>query len=213
MEHGKSEKSRRNLGLYIGFIIIAFLIIAAFVFLYTPTTQNTGQVGSTNDTESAPRARLVLTTDKDSYVVGEDILVKVLLESSVEIAGVDVSIYYDPNILDISDDAKVALDTSAPADSASLYLLANVSVFEQVPFAEIIEGDKENTFNFSAIASPQGGFSGDGVVGTFKMRALSRGVATIDFVFDGIGVPTDTNVAFEGIDILDGVQGATITIN
>jgi hypothetical protein len=208
----KEVHSRTAILVTILVAIVALVLI--FVFGFNPLSKSTST--STNEaggmdirTEQNQSATLSVVTDKDTYIVGDDIKIDIVLNTKAKVSGVDI-------VLTFTDVIEVAQikepDENALNQTASAYLQTAQSAFTDFPFMKIEEEGNNRIVRFSGISAPRETFSGEGVVATLLAKARKAGETQIGIVFEGTGIPTDTNVAFEGKDILTKVEGKSITI-
>lgn len=126
---------------------------------------------------------LSLIPDKPSYAVGQNFSVKVDLQSASSSVATDVLLTYDPTMITFND----------PPLLPSPYTLRVGDV-------------EEDSFRFSVL-----GDNLTGTLATMYFKALKAGTTTIHLIHT-VGTTTDSNVSFEGNDILQVTNDAQITI-
>jgi len=194
-------------------IIIAVIFIVVFLYYVFYGNESDIKIEEQNNTEQEQvqdgTATLSVITDKNIYSVGETISIQVILDTDKDVSGVDIVLSYDDHI-------KI-LETTKPTEGisnqvAAAYLQTAQSGFTNFPFAKFGEDEDKKTLSFSGITAARQTITGRSVVADITAEAKIVGETTIDIVFEGINIPTDTNVAHDGRDILSSVDGATITI-
>ncbi|MAZ40624.1 hypothetical protein CL654_00695 [bacterium] len=187
-------------------VVVIALLLGAFYFIGFGGSDTTNEeVQQIQDGE----ATLSVVTDKKDYSVGEDVIIQILLDTDKEISGVDV-------VLSYTDEIEI-LEAGKPTDNAlnqtaAAYLQTAQSGFSDFPAARFGEDGDRKTFSFSGITQARQTITGAQVVAELLAKASSPGEVTIDIVFEELGSPRDTNVAFDGRDILTAVESTTISI-
>ncbi len=190
------------------FIVIALLsALGLYLFIVIAEQDTSSMQGApTNDTVASLR----LVADKPAYAVGDEVFVTALLSTNRRTSGVDIVIQFDPDYLELIHGTATALGLSSPA--AVYFAEARPPIYENFPYAKLERQGEMMTFSFSAITKPLETFKGGGPVATLRFKALKPGVTVIDIISDEKR-PQDSNVAFEGRDILTEVEGVSITVN
>lgn len=206
MEPTLEEKGNKST--YMG--VVALLIVALFIG-YFLITYFSGKPNESEEIigESSPSAALVLSSEKTSYKVGEQALVQVLLSSDVPTDGADVFIEFDPTLLELE---KADPERAAEGENLASAYLANIAtVFGEFPFARLDDRNGKKVFAFSAISNPESTVSQKGSIAILRFKALRAGTATITILAER-GATNDTNVAYQGKDVLSGVTNITLSI-
>ena len=199
--------------LYDFFHVTLFIVIAAlsalglylFIIIAEEDTSSM-QAVSTNDTVASLR----LVADKPAYTTGDEALVTVFLSTNRRTSGVDVVIRFDPDYLELVQGTGTARGFSTPA--GVYFADVRPPVYENFPYAKLEQSGEMMTFSFSAITKPLETFKGGGPVATLRFKVLKSGVTAIDIISNKRQTQ-NSNVAFEGKDILTAVEGVSITIN
>jgi hypothetical protein len=171
-------------------------------------TSTQGVVEKKND----PPATLSVITDKDSYVVGDQVALSFYVDSPVSIDGADVVFSFDGTQLEIVEG--LAKDDFAKEISqvAAVNQAQKQAGTASIQFAKSTKvGDKIN-YSFSALALPGEGVKGKAKLGTIYLRAKKAGDFPLAITFEKAGVSTDSNVAYQGRDILRTVEGTTVRV-
>lgn len=206
MEPAVEEKGQASAYIGLVAILIVALLVGYFLITYFSNKPNESEeiVG-----QSSPSATLVLSSDKTSYKVGDQALVQVLLSSDVPTDGADVFIEFDPTLLELE---KADPERVAEGDNlASAYLANTATVFGEFPFARIDDRNGKKVFAFSAISNPESTVSQKGSIALLRFKALKAGVATVAILAEK-GATNDTNVAYQGKDVLSNVTNITLSI-
>lgn len=206
MEPIVEEKGRT--GTYVGMIalLIVALLIGYFLITYFSGAPNENEeiVG-----DSSPSATLVLSSDKTSYKVGEEALVQVLLSSDVPTDGADIFIEFDPTLLELK---KADPERAAEGENlAAAYLANTATVFGEFPFARLDDRNDKKVFVFSAISNPDSVASRNGSIALLRFETLKAGTAAITILAEK-GATNDTNIAYQGKDVLNSVTNITLSI-
>ena len=109
--------------------------------------------------------------------------------------------------LEKSDPAK----TAQGENLAAAYLANTASVFGEFPFARLDDRNGKKIFAFSAISSPESTVSQKGPIATLRFKTLKAGTAAITILAKK-GATNDTNVAYQGKDVLGGVTNLSFSI-
>src|SRR3989344_2727162 len=194
-------------GVYNFFHITLFIAIAMLVslglYLFTVIAEEdiaSMQTAPGNDTVASLR----LSVDSPVYATGDEVLATVLLTTNRRTLGVDVVIQFDPDYLELVQGTGTTLDlvkNNAPA--AAYFAQVKPPIYDNFPYAKLERRGEMMTFSFSAITKPLETFKGSGAVATLRFQALKPGVTAITIISDE-RKPQDSNVAFEGRDILTG---------
>lgn len=220
MQGGLNPQSKEDLSKDTGTLraLIAVVVIAIIIgVLYyvgipgavnndTETQQNNEQ---NNEQVQDGTATLSVVTDKSSYIAGEEILMQIVLDTDKEVSGVDIVLSYNDHI--------EILETTQPSEKisnqvAAAYLKTTQSGFTTFPYAKFDEKGGKKTLSFSGITAARQTITGEAVVAEVTAEAKTPGETSIDIAFEGRGVSTDANVAYDGRDILTSVESAFITI-
>lgn len=154
-------------------------------------------------------ASLRLSADSPAYNTGDEVLITVLLATNRRTSGVDVVIQFDPDYLELVRGTGTTLDLGGPA--ALYFTQTKFPVYENFPYAKLERDGDKMTFSFSAITKPLETFKGGGAIATLAFQALKPGVTAVNIISDE-RKQRDSNVAFEGKDVLTDVEGVSITI-
>lgn len=139
--------------------------------------------------------QLILVSDKNNYQVSDEIIIKVEVSTGGKTTdGLDLSLYFDPQLLEIKSDF---------FQKGSIY--SEYSQVETDPNGGLIR--------VSATALPEAGFSGVGEFASFKFKAKKDGVVVFNIDFQK-GRTTDSNIIESGTskDILEKVSDLEISI-
>ncbi|TSC70576.1 MAG: exo-1,4-beta-D-glucosaminidase [Parcubacteria group bacterium Gr01-1014_46] len=158
-------------------------------------------LSSKNVTEAATTATLSLSPTSSSIILNQNFTVNILLDTVGNATdGVDVfSLHFNPAILQVVDsNASVAGVQIAPG-SLMPATTANVA------------DNTAGTIQFSQASSGGSNFTGSGILATitFRANAVGSSAVTMDFT---PGNTADTNVAFQGTDLLLSVTNGTYTV-
>lgn len=190
----RKQKNKRNL-LLILLIPLGLALLVALGFLFSkviipsqPQPENEIAPGKIS------LAQLSLVSDKLAYQVGEEGLIDVYLDTTgFEVIAVDVQITYDPDLIEVEEIIKGDVFDSYPTN------------------ANKIMGGK---IYMSALADIGEVKTGIIKIGSIKVRALSKGQTSLDFVYTPQGT-TDSNVVSKNNanDALGRVIGITLSID
>lgn len=176
-----------------------------------PAPATTTKPKTTVPTDTGPKASLTLTSAKNSYLVGDEILVSVNVSTNADTAGVDIVLEFDQTLLELVK----SNPAQAPSGKnvASVYLAQNTeSVYGDIPQAQLKEIGGKKVLAFSSLAKPQQYFKGSGVITVLRFKALQTGSATIKILSTPGQTGNDSNVAYQGKDILKETKNITLTI-
>lgn len=121
------------------------------------------------------KATLTLSTELTNYLVGQEVLVKVILSTgSYQTDGTDVLIQFDPQVLE-------------PADN----FFEKGTLYQDYP--GVRKDQLKGTVSASGITVSSGGFKGTGVFGTFKFKAKKVGKSLVELKFTPSST-TDSNI-------------------
>lgn len=175
----------------------------------TPSASQAKTKTSALTKDDGLKASIVLSSAKTNYIVGEEALVSVNLSTNANTAGADVFIQYDPVQLELVKANPVA---GSGKNVAALYLAQNTgSIYGDFPQARLIDRDGKKVFAFSSLSKPQESFKGEGVIATLRFKTLSPGAATVK-ILSTPGQTNDTNVSYQGKDILKETKDITLII-
>jgi len=184
------------------FFVIFILIILAFsVFYYYKFYLKPIEIEGPEEfpiEEIFYPAKLSFSLDKETFSVEETFLAAVLVDTgSRKTVGVDAVLKYDPEFLEIVEEDGKFIDFSE-------------SDFDMFPGGRF--NSETGEVRFSALIGPEETpLSGLGKVGTIKFKTLKKGETSLSFVHN-LKTAGDSNVAWEGKDILGKVEDASIKI-
>jgi hypothetical protein len=190
-------------------ILIILFVLGGGIGLYffsSPSGKDQLINGSvvTQSTASSPPVTIALTSSKERYQVGDTIEIAVELNTEdKQTAGIDVMLSYDPAILKLK-----AVDETASTEPMR-YLIIGESEFANFNYFRAEEGI--GNIVFSALMRAQETFSGQTTVATLTFEAIKAGTEEIIFLFD-LGSTKDTNVSYNGQDVLEKAESITLTI-
>jgi hypothetical protein len=151
-------------------------------------------------TQPANAANLSLSPSAGNANTGNSFNVDIVLNSSGQsIDGVDAVLSYNPSMLEIQDANSTAAGIQISAGS-----LMPVVTYNSVNSAS-------GKILFSQVHNPGTTFNGYGTLATITFKALSAGSATVSFDFTA-GNTTDSNVAFNGSDVLASVSNGIYSL-
>lgn len=142
---------------------------------------------------------ITLTSTSNNLKLGESVKVNINVSSEKMVDGVDVIVFYDPNLLMVEENTAA----KKPVTPGSMFTDYPVNEVDQV----------KGRIGFSGIGSETKGIVAKGVMGTvnFKAKAAGKAVITVDFkkksTVDSNIIETKTSK-----DIIDGVSGLEINI-
>ncbi len=147
-------------------------------------------------------ATLSLSPSTGSYQVGDFFNVDIILDTEgSDTHGVGVRyLNYNPSLLEAQDDDAGA--AGVQISTGSLYSRTQTNLVDtsqgEVEFVQLTQGDEV--------------YNGSGVLATISFRVLTTGTAnlTIDYT---PGSTEDSNVAFDGSDLLSGVANGSYALN
>lgn len=209
------SNNKLYISLIIGAVIVVILAIGGYLFFIK--FKQPAKAPVLNLKEAAREeitikpVSLVLNSDKKEAKVGDLIKVMVNLDlAGQKTNGVDIVIKYDPQLIKIEPinpkAKKISIDGRVePKD----YLDVSSSSFNIFPYLKI--DNLSNLVSFSALADPQKEISGEGNVVVLMFKAVKKGTANIEIVFQK-DANSDSNVAYGGKDILGKVFGVNIDI-
>lgn len=182
-------------------VAVVIIIIGARILIQgikeapTPTPQpQSTQTPQTPQTE-VPSAKLILSSLKKEYKIGETIPVEIILDTGGGSAdGVDIVLKFDPNTLEASSDS-ISLGT----------------IFPEYPVKKV---EKDGIVRITALTSLQGeGYSGLGTFARVDFKAKASGKAKVSLGFTP-GSTIDSNVVgvSQGDDMLKEVQNLEVEV-
>lgn len=196
-------------------VVVILILLALGAYFYVGSGDTTSAPTDTNEQEQqevlSGEASLSLTSSQTSYSVGDTVVIDIVLATEEEVDGTDLVIVYDDSFIEITGKEEVSVGRGGNLTAAT-YLAQTEAVFDNFPHASFGEEGEKKTFNFSGISAPRQTFSGEGVIASIEGKALKAGTTEIEILYEGRGVPTDSNVAFGGRDILSSVNGLTLEI-
>lgn len=153
-------------------------------------------------------ANITLKTDRNSYSVGDVVELDVHLATNRRTAGVDIILTFDPTYLLL-----VEATPQKNVERPDVNYLAQISdvIFKNFPYAKLEKRGSRMIFSFSAISDPQETFKGGGSIAILRFKTLLAGRTTVEIISDD-SIVLDSNVAFEGKDILVEANNAEIII-
>lgn len=206
------------------FVVIALIVVAFFAYWFfqsqevtapgTETNTASSTEVSTTDTQvnSGPTATLSVVTDKESYAVGEQVALTFYADSPVPVAGTDVTFSFDATKLEVEKGLTKENFAKEISQIATVNQAQKVTGAPAIQFVKTTKvGDKIN-YSFSALALPGQGFTGKTNLGTITLRAKKNGDTPVVISFEKAGLSTDSNVAYEGRDILGNVEGTIVHV-
>jgi len=194
-------------------IIIAGIAAAALIYisyLFTMIAIDESAIGVGFIVEQ--RATLALTSDATEYAKGDTIQALVsLITKNRKTPGADIVLSYDPAFLQLVqiDGAKPSVTKGQVRVNPELYLNTTGSGFDTFPFMSV--DYSKSIISFAALKLPLKEFQGNGDVASLRFKAIAQGATAIKVVFEN-GSTTDSNVAFNGRDILTAVTDLSLTI-
>ena len=174
-------------------VIVFALVLGIIYYAYLASSEveinlniSSKPAAQDNDSKISPKAIMKLESSKQNYSVGEEVAVKVLVDTQGNpVDGADVLLAYsgsvEPGSIDFLDDS--------------------LSVFNNVMGLKIDQAKKE--IRFSALSAPGKNFTGQGEIAVLNFASTGSGQAKIEFVFER-GSTIDSNVSYfeEAQDIL-----------
>lgn len=139
--------------------------------------------------------QLILVSEKENFLAGDDVQVLIkVLTGGKPTDGLDLSLQFDPQIMEISDDF---------FQKGDIY----------TDYSNLETDSQGGLVRISATTSPEESFSGIGEFGRFKFKAKKTGLAVFKIDFQK-GRTTDSNIIESGTskDILNEVTDLEITI-
>lgn len=150
----------------------------------------------------AKAATLSVIADSDDMSIGDTVLLTIMLDTNgADIDGIDINaLHYDPYIFEVQDEDPHTTGTQIMAGSLmpstnSNYVDVSKSI---IVFSQTTEGGKS--------------FNGQGAVAMVRLKAIKAGNALIDFDFEP-GNTTDTNTAWNGVDLLESVSSKIFVVD
>jgi hypothetical protein len=132
----------------------------------------------------------------------QNFTVTILVDTATSaIDGVDIlSLHYNPAVLQIVDD---------DVNQAGVQITAGTLL----PITVINSADNTaGTVKFSQASSGGSHFTGSGTLATIHFRSIAGGTSPVTFDFTA-GSTVDTNMAFQGVDLLSSVTNASFTVD
>jgi hypothetical protein len=212
-------------------IVLAILLGVAYWALSMQGTEapNTSETATSTESavidgmpvvESTPQpvpaalgASISVVADKTSYEVGDSVALSFYIDTPVAIGGADVIFSFDGTKLELVQG--LAKENFAQ----EVAQLATAKVAQSSTEEPLTIGYTNNkkvgdsiVYTFSALARPGDEVSGKTKLGTVILRAKKAGDAPITISFENEGISTDSNIAYQGRDILKSVVGTTIRV-
>jgi len=183
------------------FVIFIVIILAFSVFYYYKFYLKPIEIEEPEEfpvEEIFYPAKLTFSLDKKTFSVEETFLATVLVDTgSRKTVGVDAVLKYDPEFLEIVEENGKFVDYSE-------------SDFDIFPGGRF--DPETGDVRFSALVGPEEApLIGSGKIGTLKFKTLKEGETSLSFVHD-LRFTGDSNVAWEGKDILGKIEDASIKI-
>lgn len=184
------------------FVILVFLAgIGAASLMYIALFTSFLEIDSleiTNAFKKSP-VTLSLVTEKKEIALGETFDAAIFLDTGKKrTAGVDILLYYDPIAL--------ALQKGGDTDE---YLNTEFSSFDIFQYTKI--NTAKGAIFLSALAKPLREVEGRGEVAALSFMAIRQGTTTIVFGYEK-NSNTDSNVAYQGKDILTNTYGVELVV-
>lgn len=197
---------RNHLHLTIFIVITVLLALGLYIFIDGFIFDLDTQLVSEEETGVA---YLSARPDKDVYRIGQEILIDFRVAADRPIAGADVIFTYDPTFLRLVSDTPEASQEFIQDSSGTT---RRAAVFNDFPYAQLSSvAPQKSQYAFSAVLGALESFQGGGSVAVLRFEALRAGQTNIEIVSRGSSA-SDSNVAYEGEDILKSVRNATIAI-
>ncbi len=153
-----------------------------------------------NRAHAAITATLTLSPSSFSLAQNQNFAVNIILDTAGNaIDGVDVfSLHFNPAVIQVVDDNVGLTGIQITPGSLLPATVANTA------------DNAAGTIQFSQASSGGTNFTGSGILATIHFRVVSTGSSNVTFDFSP-GNTTDTNVAFQGNDLLASVTNGTYT--
>jgi hypothetical protein len=198
-------KKYLTLGILGVLVVVVLLLVVFNKKAAAPTDNNSATTGNQNvpDSENATDVSLALLPSRKEVSVGESFTLDIMLDTAgVAIDGVDIySLRYDASILSV-------VDTD---DSKSGVQIAAGNLMQNVSMNQVKEEGSTGLVQFAQITSAKNLYTGQGKLATITFKAIKSGSASVNFDFQA-GNGKDTNVASEGVDKLNKVINAVVTV-
>ncbi len=178
------------------------IVIGGIVVALLPKS-NSGQTTVSSDVPVGT-ASLTLSPATKSVKVGEQFTLDVMLDTAGDLSsGVDLSMNYDPKLLDV-------VDSDAAADGIQI---APATVFDFSPQNLVTLATGHIDFSASQQATSKGVAVTGQKIATITFKTKSAGSATVSFDFTP-GSLDDTNVIKieDARDLLNTIEESTVTI-
>lgn len=182
----------------IGFIILAEII--GGIYYLTRPVQNSrkNQEVSTSDTSTPSTDTSLSVLASGPIAQNTEFTASLELQTKDPTDGTDVIVVYDPAFL-------------TPMPAAANTIISPGSLYQDYPVNNLVSPGR---INFSAVIKPNtSGFSGKGILGTIRFKALKKGLTNIEIEYTP-GSTSDSNIISTqtGSDILQRVENAKILI-
>jgi len=212
LKERKKNKSHRFFFVFlVSIAILTILAVLIYFFFFFGKGKDFREIAldeSLNQSSASEEAEnfplFFLESAKPFYQVGEKFKVTISLDLGEKTTqGADIFLRYNPQQLLLSE------LTGHFSSEAEKYLQINDSAFTVFPYFNLDE--TKGLIVFSSLAQPNEKIGGAIIVAAIEFKALQIGETELNFDFI-LGATDDTNVAFEGEDILSAVENLKINI-
>lgn len=178
------------------FIVLVVAAVAGLVIILFKGGVNQPLTGGPGGSAGGgEKVSLILSSDKESYQVGENVSVDIYLNTQEKkTVAADVILTYDPAILNLKYIGSEFIDKTG-------------SVFDQ--FFSIAD-QKKGKISLSALLDPEKNFKGRGKIVSLEFEVKGKDQTEIKIVFEP-GISTDSNVSYEGKDLLEEVANLNLS--